>query len=111
MSRGRARRTYRRARPSTCLRNFDDVYAAVGVIGVFKDPSENGFLVCSVGEADACALTVDDERVDSEDDVGAVVQDRATRVTKAGATTAFAWDGRELDVEAGSVCVAGADDE
>lgn len=45
--------------PGVCaLGNADDVHAAVGV---FENPGENVWLVCAVGEADACALTVYDE--------------------------------------------------
>ena len=45
--------------PGVCaLGNADDVDAAVGV---FENPGENVWLVCAVGEADACALTVYDE--------------------------------------------------
>jgi hypothetical protein len=63
------------------LRNGDDVHVADGVV---QDPRDDVRLVDPVREADACTLSVDDERVDAEDDVGAVVEDRATGVAEAG---------------------------
>ena len=67
------------------LRNRDDVHVANSVS---EDPVDDVLLVNAVREADARALPVDHERVDAEDDVSAVVEDRPARVAEAGPAAA-----------------------
>ena len=54
----------------------DDVDEVALVTGVREDPVDHCLTVGAVGETDASAILVQHERVDADDYIGVVVQDR-----------------------------------